>query len=272
MRPITKEARCAYQVHANPAAITRGHHPRAARGHHAAHRARVPLDQRGAAAPRGARGADRRGRGVPDRAAGAGAAADGRGDRQAAGRGAVPGADVRRRRLARGRAGARRCGWPRRSRRRCSRAGRSSPNFPTRHPLYCGMYPVSKDFEKATGLKPDLIFLVGLPGRARQRERAGRHADRAEPAADGPALPARPRRAVRAARDARGHHRRRSARVHGADKAAGVGHASAPRCARTRRLLIEREENLVREHEHDSPVHPAVLEAHLAEHPAARTR
>jgi thiamine pyrophosphate-dependent acetolactate synthase large subunit-like protein len=28
------------------------------------------------------------------------------------------------------------------------------PNFPTRHPLYCGMYPVSKDFEKATGLKP----------------------------------------------------------------------------------------------------------------------
>src|SRR5260370_106819 len=29
-------------------------------------------------------------------------------------------------------------------------------------------------------------------------------------------------------------------------------------------MLIEREENLVREHEHDSPVHPAVLEAQLA--------
>src|SRR5206468_872729 len=38
------------------------------------------------------------------------------------------------------------------------------PNFPTRHPLYCGMYPVSKDFEKVTGLKPDLIFLVGVQG------------------------------------------------------------------------------------------------------------
>ena len=38
------------------------------------------------------------------------------------------------------------------------------PNFPTRHPLYCGNYPVSKDFEKATGLTPDLIFLVGCQG------------------------------------------------------------------------------------------------------------
>jgi benzoylformate decarboxylase len=37
-------------------------------------------------------------------------------------------------------------------------------NFPTRHPLYCGMYPVSKDFEKVTGLKPDLLFLVGCHG------------------------------------------------------------------------------------------------------------
>ena len=38
------------------------------------------------------------------------------------------------------------------------------PNFPTRHPLYCGNYPVAKDFEKATGLTPDLIFLVGCQG------------------------------------------------------------------------------------------------------------
>src|SRR5438132_5480743 len=37
-------------------------------------------------------------------------------------------------------------------------------NFPTRHPLYCGMYPVSKEFEKVTGLKPDLVFLVGCQG------------------------------------------------------------------------------------------------------------
>src|SRR6266581_3480721 len=38
------------------------------------------------------------------------------------------------------------------------------PNFPTRHPLFCGNYPVSKDFTKTTGLEPDLIFLVGCQG------------------------------------------------------------------------------------------------------------
>ena len=37
-------------------------------------------------------------------------------------------------------------------------------NFPSRHPLYCGAYPVSRDFEKTTGLKPDLLFLVGCQG------------------------------------------------------------------------------------------------------------
>src|SRR5437016_4824040 len=38
------------------------------------------------------------------------------------------------------------------------------PNFPTRHPLYCGMYPVSKEFERITGLKPDVVFLAGVQG------------------------------------------------------------------------------------------------------------
>src|SRR5881296_3651701 len=37
-------------------------------------------------------------------------------------------------------------------------------NFPNRHPLYCGMYPVSADFKKTTGLEPDLLFLVGCQG------------------------------------------------------------------------------------------------------------
>src|SRR5438105_12214297 len=37
-------------------------------------------------------------------------------------------------------------------------------NFPNRHPLYCGMYPVSEDFTKTTGLTPDLILLVGCQG------------------------------------------------------------------------------------------------------------
>ncbi|HTI54471.1 MAG TPA: thiamine pyrophosphate-binding protein [Verrucomicrobiae bacterium] len=38
------------------------------------------------------------------------------------------------------------------------------PNFPTRHPLFCGNYPVPRDFTKTTGLEPDLIFLVGCQG------------------------------------------------------------------------------------------------------------
>src|SRR2546425_516663 len=37
-------------------------------------------------------------------------------------------------------------------------------NFPTRHPLYCGMYPVSNEFEKVSGLTPDVLFLVGCQG------------------------------------------------------------------------------------------------------------
>jgi thiamine pyrophosphate-dependent acetolactate synthase large subunit-like protein len=28
------------------------------------------------------------------------------------------------------------------------------PNFPTRHPLYCGAYPVSAEFQKISGLGP----------------------------------------------------------------------------------------------------------------------
>src|SRR6266446_5639842 len=37
-------------------------------------------------------------------------------------------------------------------------------NFPTRHPLYCGVYPVSSEFEEISGLEPDLLFLVGCQG------------------------------------------------------------------------------------------------------------
>src|SRR5262245_10675777 len=37
-------------------------------------------------------------------------------------------------------------------------------NFPSRHPLYCGAYPVSAEFRKVSGLTPDLLFLVGCHG------------------------------------------------------------------------------------------------------------
>src|SRR5436309_5713945 len=136
-------------------------------------------------------------------------------------------------------------------------------NFPTRHPLYCGMYPVSKEFEKVTGLKPDLVFLVGCQGV---------HGSVAEPfviqIGPNPLLMGRhypldiaaqcelpeTLRSITAA----------LTRVHPSDKVS----AWARRRGQVRtygKLLISREEDLVREHEHDTIVHPSVLEAHLAQ-------
>jgi len=136
------------------------------------------------------------------------------------------------------------------------------PNFPTRHPLYCGMYPASKEFERVTGLKPDLIFMVGCQGV---------HGGIAEPfviqIGPNPLLMGRhypldiaaqcelpeTLRGITAA----------LTRLHG-DKVT----TWPPQRAKVRefaKLLIAREEDLVREHEHDAIVHPAVLEAHLAQ-------
>jgi len=134
-------------------------------------------------------------------------------------------------------------------------------NFPSRHPLFCGMYPVSKDFEKVTGLKPDLIFLVGCQGV---------HGGVAEPTimqiGPNPLLMGRHypldvavqcelRETLRLVTEAL---KRSGDRVAGAARQRAKVRAFA-------RLLIEREENLVREHEHDPGVHPSVLEAQLAD-------
>src|SRR2546426_4473730 len=137
------------------------------------------------------------------------------------------------------------------------------PNFPTRHALYCGMYPVSKDFEKVTGLKPDLVFLVGCQGV---------HGGVAEPfviqIGPNPLLMGRhypldiaaqcelpeTLRSVTAA----------LTRLHASDKAAGWARQRG-KVREYAKLLISREEDLVREHEHDTIVHPSVLEAHLAQ-------
>jgi benzoylformate decarboxylase len=133
------------------------------------------------------------------------------------------------------------------------------PNFPTRHPLFCGNYPVSKDFTKTTGLEPDLIFLVGCQGV---------HGSVNEPTiiqiGPNPLLMGRHYpldlaaqcelpETLKAITQALG-------RVPGADR--GPKQRSKVRAFAA--MLIEREENLVREHEHDAPVHPAVLEAQLA--------
>jgi len=136
-------------------------------------------------------------------------------------------------------------------------------NFPTRHPLFCGMYPVSKDFEKITGVKPDLIFLVGCQGV---------HGAVAEPAVmqigPNPLLMGRHYPLDVAAQcDVRGTLRgivEALPRVCGADRvAASARHRSKVRAFAA--TLIEREQKLVSEHQNDALVHPSVLEAQLAE-------
>lgn len=136
-------------------------------------------------------------------------------------------------------------------------------NFPNRHPLYCGMYPVSKEFEKATGLEPDLLFLVGCQGV---------HGSVTEPAimqiGPNPLLMGRHypldvavqcelRDTLRSLTEA-------VTRLHGADRVAAWTKQRAKVRAYAKQL-IQREEDLVREHEHDAIVHPAVLEAQLAD-------
>jgi thiamine pyrophosphate-dependent acetolactate synthase large subunit-like protein len=135
-------------------------------------------------------------------------------------------------------------------------------NFPTRHPLFCGMYPASRDFEKTTGLKPDLIFLVGCQGV---------HGGVTEPTVMqiGPnpllmgrhypldvAVQCELRETLRDLTAA-------LTRLHPADRVAGWARQRA-KVRAFARLLIAREEDLVREHENDTIVHPSVLEAQLA--------
>jgi benzoylformate decarboxylase len=133
-------------------------------------------------------------------------------------------------------------------------------NFPSRHPLYCGMYPVSKEFGKTTGLEPDLIFLVGCQGV---------HGPVTEPSViqigPNPLLMGRHYPLDVAAqcelKETLSSLTAALARLH-----------PAPAWRRERakvrdyaKRLIQREEDLVREHEHDTTVHPSFLEAQMAD-------
>src|SRR6266545_2391387 len=137
------------------------------------------------------------------------------------------------------------------------------PNFPTRHPLYCGMYPVSPEFEKVSGLEPDLLFLVGCQGV---------HGGVAEPCVmqigPNPVLMGRHYPLDVAAQcELRGTLRdlglALTRRPGPAERVATWARERA-RVRAYARLLIEREEDLVREHEHDAIVHPSLLEAQMA--------
>src|SRR6266540_2156420 len=137
------------------------------------------------------------------------------------------------------------------------------PNFPTRHPLYCGMYPPTKEFQEVSGLKPDALFLVGCQGV---------HGSVTEPTVmqigPNPLLMGRHYPLDVAVQcELRGtlHDLGETLqRLHAADRIAGWARLRGKVRAYAR-LLIEREENLVREHEHDALVHPSVLGAQLAE-------
>src|SRR6266446_3799 len=137
------------------------------------------------------------------------------------------------------------------------------PNFPTRHPLYCGAYPVSPDFRKITGLTPDLILLVGCQGV---------HGSVTEPfviqIGPNPLLMGRHYPLDIAAQcEVRDTLRSLTAaltRLHASDKVAAWAR-QRDKVRAYAKLLISREEDLVREHEHDTIVHPSVLEAQLAQ-------
>jgi benzoylformate decarboxylase len=136
-------------------------------------------------------------------------------------------------------------------------------NFPSRHPLYCGMYPASRDFATITGLEPDLLFLVGCQGV---------HGSVSEPyvmqIGPNPLLMGRHYPLDVAAQcelpGTLAALNEVLTRLHPAEKVASWARARTRVRAYARRL-IEREEDLVREHEHDPLVHPSVLGAHLAE-------
>jgi thiamine pyrophosphate-dependent acetolactate synthase large subunit-like protein len=135
-------------------------------------------------------------------------------------------------------------------------------NFPTRHPLFCGNYPAPKDFEKTTGLRPDLLFLVGCQGL-----HGGAHEPTIMQIGPNPLLMGRHypldlaaqcelKETLRALRDA-------LTRL-GGDRVAGWARQRS-KVRAFAKLLIEREESLAREHQNGPVVHPAVLEQHLAE-------
>jgi benzoylformate decarboxylase len=132
-------------------------------------------------------------------------------------------------------------------------------NFPNLHPLYCGMYPVSKDFEKTTGLTPDLLFLVGC---------MGVHGAVSEPSVmqigPNPVLMGRHYPLDVAAQcDVKTTLQNL---IEALTKMKGL-EAGTKQRAKVRayaKTLIEKEEKLVREHENDSVIHPAVLEAQMA--------
>ncbi len=132
-------------------------------------------------------------------------------------------------------------------------------NFPNRHALYCGTYPVPKDFEKITGVKPDVLFMVGCQGV---------HGGVNEPSViqigPNPVLMGRHYPLDVAAQCGVRDTLRALVEALARLPAAAGWTRQRDKIRAYARTLIEREEKLVRDHADDAIVHPAVLEAQLA--------
>jgi thiamine pyrophosphate-dependent acetolactate synthase large subunit-like protein len=124
------------------------------------------------------------------------------------------------------------------------------------------MYPVPRDFEAISGVTPDLIFLVGCQGV---------HGPVTEPSVmqigPNPLLMGRHYPldvAVQCElRQTLYDLTETLRRVYSSERIASWAQRRAG-VRRFARLLIEREEDVVREHEHDTTVHPSLLESQLA--------
>lgn len=136
-------------------------------------------------------------------------------------------------------------------------------NFPSRHPLYCGRYPVPEEFQEVTGLTPDLVFLVGC------RSLHG-PIDTPDVIQIGPNTTLMGRHypldiaAQCELRETLHNLCEALPRLHASETVESWSRQRA-RIGTYAGMLIEREEKLVGEHENDDTIHPSLLEAQMVE-------
>jgi thiamine pyrophosphate-dependent acetolactate synthase large subunit-like protein len=132
-----------------------------------------------------------------------------------------------------------------------------------RHALYCGNYPISADSENISGLKPDVIFLVGCQSVHGNVNLPTIVQIGSNTTLMGCHYP------LDIAAQCEGR-----ATLHNLCEALMHLHPSEtleswPRQRASARTyasqLIEREETVVREHENDTTIHPSLLESHMVE-------
>ncbi|PON15332.1 hypothetical protein C2W62_24350, partial [Candidatus Entotheonella serta] len=137
------------------------------------------------------------------------------------------------------------------------------PNFPNRHPLHCGNYPIASDFSEITGLDPDLLFLVGCQSVHGEVRIPSVMQIGPNPTLMGRHYPLD----ISAHCEVRGTLQQLCEALPRVHESAAL-EAWPRQRAKVRtyaQLLINREEGVVREHENDATIHPSLLEAQLTE-------